>query len=262
MCFALIAIQQHPQYPFILAANRDEFFNRPAIPLEVWPNNPALVGGMDQSSGGSWLALNQTNHKFALVTNVRQGRPQAAERSRGLLVSEFLSSTANSLTDLKQLEKTKDQYAGFNLLAGYLPNEIYYVSNRYLNTWQPLKQGYYGLSNASLNTAWPKIQRGLAGFEQLVMGSHRSSPTQLGDKLFKLLLDKTKARLDELPDTGLGVEKELWLSPIFIEPGFMDYGTRCSTLILMDKNKQVFCYERTYYSDEGLSNSEYSFQAI
>lgn len=262
MCFALLAIQQHPQYPFILAANRDEFFNRSATTLGVWPSNPAIVGGIDQSSQGSWLALNQTNLKFALVTNVRQGIPQTGERSRGLLVSEFVESVEPAVTDLKLLASTKHQYAGFNLLAGYLPNEIYYLSNRYSSDWQVLKQGFYGLSNASLNTPWPKVKRGLFEFEQVVNNSQITQPEQLANKLFKLLRDPTQAQPEQLPDTGIGLEKELWLSPIFIEPGFMGYGTRCSTLILMNKNKQVFCYERTYYSDNRLFDSVYFFTTV
>lgn len=262
MCFALLALQQHPHYPFVLAANRDEFFNRPATALGVWPNHPEIVGGIDQSSQGSWLALNQASLKFALVTNVRQGIPQAGERSRGLLVSEFVESSKPALNDLKQLEKTKNQYAGFNLLAGYLPNEIYYLSNRYSNDWQVLKQGFYGLSNASLNTPWPKVQRGLAGFAHLVSNSQEAAQGLLVNKLFELLADQTKAKPELLPDTGIGVERELWLSPIFIAPGFMDYGTRCSTLIFMDKNKQAFCYERTYYSDSRYSDSECHFYSV
>lgn len=262
MCFALVAIQQHPHYPFILAANRDEFFNRPAMPLGVWPTNSAIIGGIDQSSQGSWLALNQYNRKFALVTNVRQGKPQVGERSRGLLVSEFVENSADALSDLKQLAQAKHHYAGFNLLAGYLPSEIYYLSNQYSNDWQPLNQGFHGLSNASLNTPWPKIQRGLFEFKQLVTNSQSNLQELFVDKLFQLLANRTPAKSEDLPDTGIGHEKELWLSPIFIAPGFMDYGTRCSTLILMDINKQVFCYERTYYSDNRSSNVEFNFRSF
>lgn len=277
MCFALVAIQQHPHYPFILAANRDEFFDRPATAFGVWPTNPAIVGGIDQRSQGSWLALNQDTHKFALVTNVRQGSPQLGERSRGLLVSEFVMSSAQALDDLTQLAATQTQYAGFNLLAGYLPDQIYYLTNQYssdrvlsskrsasvskkiLN--QLLKQGFYGLSNASLNTPWPKIQRGLFKFKQLVNNSQAGQPEQLIDKLFELLADPTLANPTELPDTGIGLEKELWLSPIFIAPGRMNYGTRCSTLIFMDINKQVFCYERSYYADNRSSDVKYTFHS-
>lgn len=259
MCFALLASQQHSHYPFILAANRDEFFDRPATPLGVWPTNPSIVGGIDQSSQGSWLALNQDNLKFALITNVRQGSPQAGARSRGLLVSEFVASSDPIALDLQQIEQTKNNYAGFNLIAGHLPNELYFLSNKNSNTQGFLNKGFYGLTNASLNTPWPKIKRGLYNFKQLVTNSQSYNQNTLVDKLFELLADKTKAEQKFLPNTGIGLEKELWLSPIFIEPGFMNYGTRCSTLILMDINKQVFCYERTYYSDSRLSNSEYCF---
>ena len=277
MCFALVAIQQHPHYPFILAANRDEFFERPATPLGVWPTHPAIVGGIDQRSQGSWLALNQDTYKFALVTNVRQGPPQLGERSRGLLVSEFVMSSAQALDDLTQLAATQTQYAGFNLLAGYLPDQIYYLTNQYSNDTilsnqisdqiskktlnQLLKQGFYGLSNASLNTPWPKVKRGLFKFKQLVTNSQAGQQAQLVDKLLQLLADRTPAKLADLPDTGIGLEKELWLSPIFIAPDRLNYGTRCSTLILMDINKQVFCYERSYYADHRSSDIKYVFHS-
>ena len=261
MCFALLALRQHPHYPFILAANRDEFFDRPAIPLGVWPTNPELVGGIDQSSQGSWLALNQHNLKFALVTNVRQGTPKVGERSRGLLVSEFVASPDPVLDVLHSIEQTKNNYAGFNLLAGHLSNGLYYLSNQNNAGPQLLNKGFHGLSNASLNTPWPKLERGLINFKQVVTTSQTNSPENLRDKLFELLADKTKASQEALPDTGVGLEKELWLSSIFIAPGFMNYGTRCSTVILADSNKQVFCYERTYYSDNRSSDIKYYFHS-
>lgn len=259
MCFALLALHQHPCYPFILAANRDEFFDRAARALGVWPTNPSIVGGIDESSQGSWLALNQANLKFALVTNVRRGIPQTAERSRGLLVSDFVMASDSIDSSLQAIKKTQDDYAGFNLLAGQLPDEIYYLSNRYSTDAQPLKSGFYGLSNASLNTPWPKVERGLNNFRQLVTSSQNQNHLTFTDKLFELLADKNKAALEQLPNTGVGAEKELWLSPIFIEAGFMNYGTRCSTLILMDTNKQVFCYERSYYPDGRSSDVSYLF---
>ena len=260
MCFALVALQQHPDYPFILAANRDEFFDRAASPFNVWAKHPDVVGGLDLSSQGSWLAINQNTLKFALVTNVREGKPQVGRRSRGLLIHDVVIDKGDVLNNLVSFEKDKADYAGFNILAGYLAEPVYYMSNRSDQKIKQLSSGYYGLSNASLNTPWPKVVKGLSIFKQLVNTSQTKQPDELTQQPLNLLHDGQKARPEDLPDTGIGQEKELWLSSVFIEPGFMNYGTRCSTVILMNKDKQIFCYERSYFSDNRYSDSECFFK--
>ena len=244
MCFVLLALGQHPEYPFILAANRDEFYARPALPLQAWEEAPAIVAGKDVESGGSWLALNQQDARLVLVTNVREGKPQAGERSRGLLVRDLVS-TADFPAELAQLPAQTSRYAGYNLIAGHLSERLYYYSNR-PHDHAPakpvlLEHGFHALSNARLDTPWPKVERGKAAFMQLVRSNQINT-----DALFAMLADRQIAKDADLPDTGIGLERERWLSSIFIQQAEFAYGTRCSTLILMDRAGKVSCHERTY----------------
>lgn len=240
MCFALLAIHQHPLYPFVLAANRDEYHQRPALPLHVWEDQPSIIGGRDVESTGSWLALNQHNARLALVTNYRSGLPQIGERSRGVLVRDMVASTETLASSLQHLTNTQHHYAGFNLITGQLPDQLYYVSNQQESKAQPLSAGIHALSNAFLNTPWPKVQRGKQRFTQLL----QTASTVSVEDLFALLADTTPATDADLPDTGIGLEKERWLSPIFIQGE--QYGTRCSRVILMDTAGQISVHERTY----------------
>lgn len=244
MCFALVAIHQHPDYPFILAANRDEYFHRPALPLHAWEDFPGVIGGRDVESAGSWLVLNQRNARLALVTNYRSGIPQVAERSRGLLVRDMVTAETNLATRLQMLLSEQYYYAGFNLITGTLPDRLYYFSNRNGQSAIHLQAGVHALSNAFLDTPWPKVRRGKQYFTKLV----RDPAELLVEDLFALLADKTLAADDELPDTGIGLEKERWLSPVFI--GGEDYGTRCSTVILLDVAGKVSIHERTFWPDQ------------
>ncbi len=246
MCFALLALHQHAEYPFILAANRDEFFPRPALPLHAWQDEPGVLGGRDLESMGTWLALNTRDNRLALVTNVRNGQPQSAERSRGLLVRDVVSSGNPVRDDLQTLLAEQGRYAGFNLIAGNLPDQLYYVSNRADVGIVPLAAGFYGLSNARLDTPWPKLVRGKAAFQQLV----QTHETLAVEDLLAVLADKTPAAEADLPETGVGLEIERRLSPVFIQPGWRDYGTRCSTVLLLDRQGQISFHERTYAPDQ------------
>ncbi len=250
MCFALLAIHQHPDYPFILAANRDEFFARPASPLHAWADEPGVVAGRDLESGGSWLALSTHDKRLVLVTNVRQGLPQVAGRSRGLLVRDLAATSAPLPDALQAVWVTRGDYAGFNLIAGQFPDRLYYLSNRLSNRHaggiQPVLPGLYGLSNAALDTPWPKVLRGKAALAHLL----QAGGAVQAEDLFTLLADTTAAPDHDLPDTGIGLERERWLSPLFIAAGRNGYGTRCSTVILMDRTGQVACHERTFYPDQ------------
>jgi len=247
MCLALLAIGQHPHYPFILASNRDEFLARPTQALHIWPDEPEVVAGRDLASDGSWLALNQQYARLALVTNVRNLHTahdqQAGQRSRGLIVRDWVTTPTPSVQALYQLSQATDTYAGFNLIAGYLSGKLFYCSNRHAQGVQILPEGIHGLSNASINTTWPKVLRGKRALQQLVL----ETPERVSAAaLFDLLTDTTVAMDRELPDTGVGLEKERWLSPLFITANQHDYGTRCSTVVLMDKAGYVQCIERSY----------------
>lgn len=253
MCFALIAIHQRPDYPFILAANRDEFFHRPALPLHAWEDFPGIVGGRDVESAGSWLVLNRQDARLALVTNHRSGSPQTAERSRGLLVRDMVTAATDVETTLQTLAAEQQRYAGFNLITGKLPDQLYYFSNRNGQTATPLQPGIHALSNAFLDTPWPKVQRGKQHFTQRV-----HDPAELlVEDLFALLADKTPAADADLPDTGIGLDKERWLSPIFISGEH--YGTRCSTVILLDSAGRISLHERTFQAGQPAKNVELNF---
>ena len=253
MCFALIAIRQRPDYPFILAANRDEYFHRPALPLHAWEDFPGIIGGRDVESAGSWLLLNWREARLALVTNHRSGLPQAAERSRGLLVRDMAAAETDMTTTLQTLANEQQRYGGFNLITGVLPDQLHYVSNRNGQAAIPLQPGVHALSNAFLDTPWPKVRHGKRHFTKLV---HDPAELRVED-LFALLTDKTPAADTDLPDTGIGLEKERWLSSIFI-PG-EHYGTRCSTVILLDAAGKFSLFERTFQPGQPAKDVEMSF---
>jgi uncharacterized protein with NRDE domain len=239
MCFALLAIQSHPHYPFILAANRDEYFARKSACLDFWFTHPQIVGGQDLVSGGSWLAINSTNQRLALVTNYRAGLPQAQRLSRGLLVKQVLTSQQPLDDTMQELEASCQAYGLFNLIAGQLPNKLYYLANHNEHTLHPLTPGIYALSNAALDTPWPKVRYGKQAFIDCL-----TKPTLKVECLFKLLQNTQSAPDNELPDTGIGLIKERWLSSVFIQG--QDYGTRCSTIILQNQQGQVDYYERSF----------------
>lgn len=249
MCFALLALEQHPDFPLILAANRDEYFARPALPMHIWEDLPQVLGGRDLSSQGSWLSLNRHNGRLALVTNVRQGlKPPPAALSRGKLVRDFVAQPETMVQLLTQFTETQSQYAGFNLLAGDRHN-MYYLSNRNQQELQRLPAGLYGLSNAALDSPWPKVQHGKQGLQQLL--AQNLAVDALREALFALLSHKQQAADADLPDTGIGLEKERWLSPLFIQGEH--YGTRCSTLILIDRAGRMQCYERSFMPNQTMT---------
>lgn len=240
MCFVLLALGQHPDFPLILASNRDEYFHRSALPVHNWEDYPTIIAGKDVESGGSWLALNQYDKRLALITNYRSGLPQSGERSRGLIVRDMVTHSDGITIGLQQLQNQQYAYAGFNLLTGYLTDKFYYFSNRNTLGVLPLQPGLYALSNAFLDTPWPKAQRGKNCLKTLMKLPH----DLLIEALLTLLADTTPAAEAELPDTGIGLEKEKWLSSIFIVGEV--YGTRCSSVILRDKQGQITFLERTY----------------
>jgi uncharacterized protein with NRDE domain len=233
----------HPTYKLILAANRDEYYNRPTNPAAWWKTNPNLLAGIDLKSKGTWLGITK-NGKIAAVTNYREknnNNPNAI--SRGKLVSDFLTSPTNATEYLETLHTKKNQYNGFNLIVGNIHDnpKLYFFSNRNNNTEnpEPLKQGLYGLSNATLNTPWPKIQKGKHLLEQAL-----NQPDVSPETVFEILADTEIAPDDRLPDTGVGMVFERILSPMFIKaPG---YGTRSSTVLLVDHHNRVTFIEKSF----------------
>lgn len=229
MCLIALAYKVHPRFPLVLAANRDEFQERPTAPAQWWTDAPHILAGRDLRAGGTWMGITRSG-RFAALTNYRDlHRPMKQGPSRGLLVR-------NALEGALDVNATA-AYEGFNLLYGTVD------ALRYHNNIQPadtaLIPGVHGLSNAFLDTPWPKVERAKAGMEQLL----RASDDALADGLFALLRDEVPATDAQLPDTGLPRPMEHAVSPIFISTD--GYGTRCSTVVLVDAEGRVYFEERT-----------------
>lgn len=208
-------------------ANRDEYYARPTAPAGWWPEYPHIWAGRDLLAGGTWLGITQ-NGRFAALTNVRQGAPQTGRRSRGELVTGFLAGRQSPGDYLQQVLAEGEAYAGFNLLVGDLPaGELHYGGNRSEAGPHPLSAGLHGLSNAGLNTPWPKTER-------LKCGLARLDGPDDGAAL-ALLSDSTVAPDHLLPDTGVPLALERRLSSVFITGD--EYGTRAQTVLHVDNDR-------------------------
>ena len=238
MCLILFAHEMHPTCRLVLAANRDEIYSRPTRPMGFWKEAPWLLAGKDLQAGGTWLGLTR-NGRFAAITNYRDPANQkAGAPSRGHLVSGFLMGNESAGTYLDNLSKKADRYNGFNLILGAGAG-LYYFSNREGSVRQ-LSPGIYGLSNHLLNTPWPKVEKGMAGLKAALQTGKQVNE----DKLFDLLHDQNRPPDGLLPNTGVGTPMERLLSPLFITSP--DYGTRSSTLVMMERSGQVTARERTF----------------
>ncbi|GAA0789975.1 NRDE family protein [Marinobacterium sediminicola] len=235
MCLAVFALNAHPDWPLILIANRDEFHARPTRPLSVWPDLP-ILGGRDLRAGGSWMGLGD-NNRFAMVTNHRNLRrpvPQQAQ-SRGQLVNDFLNSSTPADKFCAELDASR--FAGFNLLLRDEQGWFHY--SNVTDRCSPLHQGVFGLSNALLNTPWPKTLLARARLQQ-ALAQNRLEP----DRLLRLLHELSRPADARLPDTGLPLERERLLSSCFIVSE--DYGTRGSTLMLQHRRGRLLMLEESY----------------
>lgn len=236
MCLIFISLKQHDNYKLIVAANRDEFYERKTAPASFWQDYPTILAGRDLEAGGTWLGVSRMG-KVSMITNYRDLRnikPQAP--SRGHLVSDYLHNGDDPEFFLKQVEQKATSYNGFNLLTGTI-EELWYFSN-YREGITRLEPGLYGLSNHLLDSPWPKVQRGKQKMLDTI--SQSFSPKDL----FELLFDHEIAIDSDLPDTGVGLERERALSSMFIKsPG---YGTRCSTVLLVDYENNLSFTERVY----------------
>jgi uncharacterized protein with NRDE domain len=252
MCLILLAVRKHPKYKLILAANRDEYYERPSEPPHFWEDAPHLLAGRDLVAAGTWLGITRKG-RIAAVTNYRDPanvKPDAP--SRGKLVSEFLLRDLDSLSYVDLVRREKDRYNGFNLILGNR-DRISWYSNR-SDKVTPLLPGVYGLSNHLLDTPWPKVLRAKALFEEII----RTGTQIPAESLFLLLKDHTMAPDDTLPRTGVPLEWERILSPIFITSP--TYGTRSSSIVLIDKEDRITFMDRTFNSHpEPVSTAKFEF---
>ncbi len=238
MCVLFLAWRAHPQYPLILAANRDEFHARATRPAAPWPHAPQVVGGLDLAGGGSWLAV-AASGRFAVITNYREpGQHSRDAPSRGALVADYVTGALDAADYAHAIKPTSRRYNGFNLLLGDT-RQLVYVSNRRDPPCQSLSPGIYGLSNGLLDSPWPKVRQGRARFAAEVAQA-RPDPA----RLLALLYDKAPAADAELPDTGIGRQWERVLSALFIQTP--DYGTRSSTILMIRHDGAIHLLERSY----------------
>lgn len=255
MCLLLLSYDMHPDYRLVLAANRDEFYDRPTRPLSFWEDAPNILAGRDLKCHGTWLALTRKG-RISAVTNFREQVVQKENApSRGHLVSGFGAWKESPKKYLEHIETIGRAYNGFNLLAGDRSG-IYYYSNRGKGI-RKIAPGIYGVSNHLLDTPWPKVEKGKADLKALIAGKSDIHP----EDIFSLLGDRSIPPDDRLPDTGVGIDWERILSPLFITSDI--YGTRSSSVILEERSGKVTFWERTFIPTasgaEGRETRKYSF---
>jgi len=222
LCLILLAWQTHPEFPLLVAANRDEFHERPTEAAHWWPDAPDIYAGRDLKAGGTWMGITKSG-RFAALTNVRApSRQRNDAKSRGEIVTAALTAPRLE-TFLQALGQTASRYNGFNLLVG--DRDTLWHFNSEQAQAQRVSPGVHGLSNASLDTPWPKVVRGTTGLAHLI--AERADP----EDLFALLSDSSVAPDEVLPNTGVPLEWERRLSAIRIDaPG---YGTRSQSVVTL-----------------------------
>ena len=265
MCLIAFAWLTREDRPLVLASNRDEFFNRPTALADWWqpqPGGSAILGGRDLQAGGTWMGVTRTG-RFAALTNFRapnEKNPLAP--SRGPLVSDFLASTVSPKAYLETLAQDAAGYNGFSLLAGDLASkQLWLYSNRSGYAPQALGPGIYGLSNALLDTPWPKL---LNVRDRLRKALAENSP-DLVPHLLAVMDDPSLAPEWSLPATGIDPYLEKILSAIFIlpavrEPGGAPYGTRTSTVLSVAAGGHATYYERNFDADLKFEDHGFAFE--
>lgn len=236
MCLILLAWQAHPDYPLVVAANRDEFFARPSLPAAFWTEAPDILAGRDLQAGGTWLGVSR-QQRFAALTNYREGRRQLANApSRGALTADFLAANSTPENYLEALARRGTDYNGFNLFVSDGRRLGYYSNRGPGPNW--LAPGIYGLSNHLLDTPWPKLSAARSAFAQALTQLPATAP------FFELLADKEIVADRHLPETGVPLDWERILSAVFVSSA--DYGTRASTLLTMHGSGLVTLIERNF----------------
>jgi uncharacterized protein with NRDE domain len=238
MCLIAYAIGENEEYPFILIANRDEFFKRKTLPLNWWKDHQNILGGRDIEANGTWMAVN-TSGKITAVTNYRDLQNiDPDRRSRGELPVNYLLNGDSPDYYLKELHNSTHEYNGYNLLAGTKEGLLHY--SNYEEKINHTSSGIHGLSNGLLNTPWPKVEKIKSEFSKAI-----NENLNISD-FFDILSDTSLANDEELPDTGVTKEWEKALSAICIRTE--EYGTCSSSVILIDKENNLTFAERVYES--------------
>lgn len=237
MCLIAFAWQAHPRWRLLLAGNRDEFHARPSAPLARWSDLP-IIGGRDLEAGGTWLGVTDTG-RCCVVTNVRDPRDPQLGVSRGMLATDYLAGSLDATAHARQMLQTAGDYRPFNLLT-FDEQTAFYLGNRPAPSTQPVMPGVHGLSNADFNTPWPKTRALMQRMQQWIADGDDKN----FEPLFEALASEDVAPDEILPDTGIGLERERWLSSAFIRG--LDYGTRASTVVAIDHDGRGVIVERRF----------------
>ena len=240
MCLVFVGRHACPEYPVVVAFNRDEVFCRKTRVAHWWDDAPQVLGGRDLERHGTWAGATRTG-RIALLTFVRSAQSGSgirSHRSRGQIVSEFLSGIESADAFIAGLRSAGAEYLAFNVIVGELCGKLLHYTN-VSDTITPLASGVHGLSNATLNTPWPKVRRGREFMEEWI----RRDPADL-EPLFSLMREKYIFADGELPQSGVSQRRERTLSALFVDEE--DYGTRTTTVIRLSQAGQAELIERTH----------------
>lgn len=241
MCVIALAWNAHPRWRLVLAGNRDEFHARPSAALANWPDAD-IIAGRDLEAGGTWLGVTGEG-RCSVVTNVRNPRDAQTGLSRGLLVTDYLARADDAAAHAARLQSVAADYRPFNLLI-VDADRAFHIGNRPLPAVHALSDGIHGLSNAELDTPWPKTRRLCARMQEWIDVDRAVTDTENFAALFAALADEEIAADADLPDTGIGLERERWLSAAFIRGE--SYGTRASTIVAIGHNGCGTIVERRF----------------
>ena len=245
MCLIVFAWRPDHAQPLVVAANRDEFHSRPSLPLGCWEDAPWIIGGRDLQAGGTWMGVTARG-RFAALTNIRAPGQAIGPRSRGELPEQYLRGNLPPADYLAELAERRGEYAGFNLLVG--DRQTLWYLNSHDGQLQALQAGVYGLSNAGLDTPWPKLRKARAALADAL---DQPEP----ERLLALLADAEPAAEHELPQTGVPLEWERRLSSVFIASA--EYGTRASTALIRHADGSLDIVERSFGPDGPLNEVRY-----
>jgi len=260
MCLILLAHKPDSLKHLVVAANRDEFLNRPTEKMHFWNDNPNILAGKDLAAGGTWLGITISG-RFAALTNYRDPLSQKIDApSRGKIITDYLESDVTPAAFLEEFRKKASMFNGFNIIVAD-KNSLYWFSNR-KGEIKRLGPGIYGISNHLLDTPWPKVSRGKNSLKAILS---QEDPITT-ESLFSMLKEREIPEDDKLPDTGVGIEWERILGPIFIHSP--SYGTRSSTVLIMENSGKTVVCERTFDGKSGggknigYSEKRFSFQML
>lgn len=255
MCLIAFSVDQNPRYKVILAANRDEFYNRPTRKAQFWEKEgfQNILAGKDLEAGGTWMGINR-NGKWAALTNYRDPKNiKENAPSRGDLVLDYLKNDLDADSYIKKIEQKAGSYNGFNILLGKGSNVLHFSNENELVTKLP--PGFHGVSNALLDTSWPKLNAAKTDLKQVTLNGDFDN-----EDLFTLLKNDAKADDKMLPSTGIPYEWEKAISSVFIKTE--NYGTLCSTLLLIDHYGNAEFIERRYDAQTSNIIEENAFELV